>query len=414
YTPTVGEACIKFSHIYTIDKGFFITPDDRGEVIRLLDNWPTYDVRVIVITDGNRILGLGDLGSNGIGIPIGKLSLYSAMGGIDPDFCMPIMFDVGTDNEDLLKDPLYLGYPHRRLHGDEYFSLLDEFMSAVKKKFPYALIQFEDFLTPNAYAILQRYRDNTLCFNDDIQGTAAVALSGVYCSTRLTKIPLNESKIMFLGAGAAATGIADLMVYALMKEGMSEQEARQRLWFVDIEGLITKSRSNLMAHNLPFAHDVQPMSFKEALRFIKPNILIGASGAFGAFDEEVFQIMGENNKLPVVFALSNPTSKSECTAEQAYSWSKGRVVFASGSPFDPFEYEGKTYHTGQGNNVYIFPGIGLACLAVKPKILPEEVFLVAADTLAHLISEDDLAQGRVYPKLTEMRSISFAIAYNVS
>jgi malate dehydrogenase (oxaloacetate-decarboxylating)(NADP+) len=414
YTPTVGEACIKFSHIYTVDKGFFITPDDRGEVIRLIDNWPTYDVRVIVITDGNRILGLGDLGSNGIGIPIGKLSLYSAMGGIDPDYCMPIMFDVGTNNEELLNDPLYLGYPHKRLTGDDYFSLLDEFVAAVKKKFPYALIQFEDFLTPNAYAILQRYRDDTLCFNDDIQGTASVALSGVYCASRITKIPFTDTKILFLGAGAAATGIADLMVHAFIKQGLTEDEARERLWFVDIDGLITQSRTNLMAHNVPFAHDAPPMTFKEALRWVKPNVLIGASGAYGAFDEEVFEIMGQNNEIPVVFALSNPTSKSECTAEQAYTWSKGRVVFASGSPFEPFEYEGKTFHTGQGNNVYIFPGIGLACLAIKPKVLPEEVFLVAAETLAQLISESDLSEGRVYPKLTEMRQISFSIAYNVS
>jgi malate dehydrogenase (oxaloacetate-decarboxylating)(NADP+) len=371
-------------------------------------------VRVIVITDGNRILGLGDLGSNGIGIPIGKLSLYSAMGGIDPAYCMPIMFDVGTDNEELLNDPLYLGFPHKRLQGEEYFTLLDEFIAGVKKKFPHALIQFEDFLTPNAYAILNRYRDNTLCFNDDIQGTASVALSGVFCASRLTKVSFKDSKIMFLGAGAAATGIADLMVYALVQEGLTEEEARQKLWFVDVDGLITDKRKNLMSHSTSFAHEAPEMSFKEALRWVKPNVLIGASGAQGAFDEEVFQIMGEFNELPVVFALSNPTSKSECTAEQAYTWSKGKVVFASGSPFQPFTLEDRTYETGQGNNVYIFPGIGLACIAVYPRILPEEVFLVAAETLANLISEEDLACGRVYPKLTEMRNISFAIALSVS
>lgn len=414
YTPTVGEACIKFSHIYTVDKGFFISPEDKGEIIRLLDNWPTYDVRVIVITDGNRILGLGDLGSNGIGIPIGKLSLYSAMGGIDPEYCMPIMFDVGTNNEELLNDPLYLGYPHRRLEGEAYFELLDEFVAAVKKKFPHALIQFEDFLTPNAYAILNRYRDNTLCFNDDIQGTASVALSGVYCASRITKKAFKDSTIMFLGAGAAATGIADLMVFALTKAGLTEEEAVKKLWFVDINGLITHQRQDLMSHNTKFAHEASEMTFKEALRHIKPDILIGASGAHGAFDQEVIEIMCQNHEKPVIFALSNPTSKSECTAEQAYTWSNGKVVFASGSPFGPVTINEKTYYTGQGNNVYIFPGIGLACLAVLPKILPEEVFLEAAETLANLISEEDLQSGRVYPRLTEMRNISFEIALKVS
>jgi malate dehydrogenase (oxaloacetate-decarboxylating)(NADP+) len=414
YTPTVGEACLKFSHIYRIDKGFFITPEDKGHIRPMLDNWPEDDIRIIVVTDGNRILGLGDLGANGIGIPIGKLSLYTAMGGIHPDLCLPIMFDMGTDNKELLDDPLYLGYPHKRLQGKPYFELLDEFITGVQEKYPNALIQFEDFLTPNAYEILTRYRDKVLCFNDDIQGTASVALAGLYGATKLANIDFKDANIMFLGAGSAATGIADLLVLALMKEGLTQQESKDRLWFVDINGLLTTDRADLMSHNLPYAKNQNSLSFKEALKSVKPNILIGASGAFGTFDQEAFDIMCENNERPIIFALSNPTSKAECTAEQAYKWSKGKAIFASGSPFEPVVYEGKTYHTGQGNNVYIFPGIGLAAMCVEAKTLPEEVFMVAAEALAALITEDEMAQGRVYPRLTEMRKISYEIALSVA
>jgi malate dehydrogenase (oxaloacetate-decarboxylating)(NADP+) len=380
----------------------------------MLDNWPEDDIRVIVVTDGNRILGLGDLGANGIGIPIGKLSLYTAMGGIHPDLCLPIMFDMGTDNEELLNDPLYLGYPHKRLQGKAYFDLLDEFISSVQNKFPNALIQFEDFLTPNAYEILNRYRNKVLCFNDDIQGTAAVALAGLYAGTKLAGFDFKDSTIMFLGAGSAATGIADLLVLALMKEGLTDAEAYDRLWFVDVNGLLTKDRKDLMAHNLPYAKNHPSLDFKSALKKVRPSVLIGASGAHGAFDKEVFEIMTAINDRPIIFALSNPTSKSECTAKQAYEWSSGRVVFASGSPFEPVSYNGKTYHTGQGNNVYIFPGIGLASMCVKAKTLPEEVFLVAAEALASLITEDEMMQGRVYPMLTEMRKISYNIALRVA
>lgn len=414
YTPTVGEVCQQFSHIYRIDKGFYITPEDKGDIGQLLDNWPERDVRVIVVTDGSRILGLGDLGCNGMGIPIGKLSLYTAGGGIRPEYCLPVMLDMGTDNEKLLEEIMYLGYPHKRLKGAEYDELIDEFIMAVQEKFPNALIQFEDFLTPNAYKILHKYQEKVLCFNDDIQGTAAVALAGVYSALRITKQSFEDQKIMFLGAGSAATGIADLMVKALIQEGVNEEEALQKLWFVDINGLVVKSSKGLMSHNIPYAHDHEPMGFIDAIKDIKPTILIGASGAKGVFNAEVVELMSTINERPVIFALSNPTSNAECTAEQVYTWSKGRAVFASGSPFAPVTYDGKVFVPGQGNNVYIFPGIGLSAISVEAKYLPESVFLVAAEELARQIHQSDLDNGTVYPKLTNLRTISFEIAVAVA
>ena len=348
YTPTVGEACKEFSHIARDPKGFFITPDDRGDIRRILANWPAKDIRVIVVTDGQRILGLGDLGANGMGIPVGKLALYTACAGIDPEACLPVTLDVGTNNEELRKDVLYLGYPRRRLQGKAYFDLVDEFVTAVQSKYPDALIQFEDFLTPNAYALLEKYRDRVLCFNDDIQGTAAVALAGVYSSTRVTGTPFRDLRIMFLGAGSAATGIADLMTSAFVDEGLTPDEARRHLWFVDLNGLVVKSRTDLLSHNIPYAHDAAPMAFLEAIDAIKPHVLIGATGAPGTFTRSVVERMSAINTRPVIFALSNPTSRAECTAEQAYSWSGGRALFASGSPFAPVVLRRNDAHAGAG------------------------------------------------------------------
>ncbi len=414
YTPTVGEVCQQFSHIYRIDKGFYITPEDKGDIAELLDNWPQKDVRVIVVTDGSRILGLGDLGCNGIGIPIGKLSLYTAGGGIRPEYCLPIMLDMGTDNEKLLDEIFYLGYPHKRLQGNEYDEIVEEFVMAVQEKYPKALIQFEDFITPNAYKILEKYMEKVLCFNDDIQGTAAVALAGIYTSLRIKNEAFKDQKIMFLGAGSAATGIADLLVKAFMTDGLTEEESLKKLWFIDINGLLVKDSPNLMSHNLPYAHECPNMPFLEAIREIKPTILVGASGAAGAFTQEVIETMCEINAMPVVFALSNPTSKSECTAEQAYTWSQGNIIFASGSPFEPVTIGQKTFVPGQGNNVYIFPGIGLGAIAVEAKYLPDSVFLIAASELARQIHQSDLDQGTLYPKLTNLRTISFEIAVAVA
>jgi malate dehydrogenase (oxaloacetate-decarboxylating)(NADP+) len=414
YTPTVGEACREFSHIARDPKGFFITPNDRGRIRRILGNWPQKDIRVIVVTDGQRILGLGDLGANGMGIPIGKLALYTACAGIDPASCLPVTLDVGTNNDSLRTDPLYLGYPRKRIHGKAYFDLVEEFVTAVQSRYPDALIQFEDFLTPNAYALLEKYRNRVLCFNDDIQGTAAVALAGVYSSTRITGLRFQDLRIMFLGAGSAATGIADLMTAAFQEEGLDRDEARKHLWFVDVNGLVVKSRKDLLDHNLPYAHDERPQSFLDAMDTVRPHVLIGATGAPGTFTREVVERMSAINDRPVIFALSNPTSKAECTAEQAYAWSRGNVIFASGSPFEPVTYQGKTLRPAQGNNAYVFPGIGLGAVACRARTLPDELFLEAARALAKLVQQKDLDQGSLYPPLKQIRKISLAIAVAVA
>jgi malate dehydrogenase (oxaloacetate-decarboxylating)(NADP+) len=413
YTPTVGEACKEFSHIAREPKGFFITPDDKGSIFKMLDNWPEKDIKIIVITDGQRILGLGDLGANGMGIPIGKLILYSACAGIAPKHCLPVVLDVGTNNKELLDDILYLGYPRKRIGGKVYFDLVEEFVMAVQKKYPGALIQFEDFLTPNAYTLLNKYRNRVLCFNDDIQGTAAVALAGVYASTRVTKLKFSDLRIMFLGAGSAATGIADLMVSAFMDEGMSREEALKHLWFADVNGLVVKSRTDLMDHNIPYAHEHAQMNFVEGINSVKPHILIGATGAPGTFTKEVIERMSAINDRPVIFALSNPTSKAECTAEQAYTWSNGKAVFVSGSPFGKYTYKNQTFRPGQGNNAYVFPGIGLGAIICKAKIIPDAFFLVAARTLAKLVDQKDINEGSLYPPLKSIRKISLEIALSV-
>jgi malate dehydrogenase (oxaloacetate-decarboxylating)(NADP+) len=413
YTPTVGEACLHFSHIAREPKGFFITPDDKGRIAKILGNWPERDVRVIVVTDGQRVLGLGDLGANGMGIPVGKLALYTACAGIHPKHCLPVVIDVGTNNTALLDDPLYIGYPRRRLAGPPYFALVDEFVRAVQKKYPGALIQFEDFLTPDAYALLNTYRDRVLCFNDDIQGTAAVALAGVYAATRVLGKPFADLRIMFLGAGSAATGIADLMVSALVHEGLSTEDARRRLWFVDVNGLVTKARTDLLPHNRPYAHEHPPQAFADAIDTIKPHVLIGATGAPGTFTQDVVERMSALNARPVLFALSNPTSRAECTAEQAYRWSRGQAVFVSGSPFGTVSYDGRTFRPGQGNNAYVFPGVGLGAVVCRARRIPDEFFLTAARTLAKLVTAGDLNNGTLYPPLGNIRQISLAIAVSV-
>lgn len=414
YTPTVGQACREFAHIFRQPQGFYISVGDRGDIRKILDNWPQKDIRIIVVTDGERILGLGDLGTNGMGIPIGKLALYIACAGIAPEQCLPVMLDVGTNNENLRNDPLYLGTPIQRIKGEDYLSLVGEFVEAVQDAYPKALIQFEDFLTPNAYALLTQYRDRILCFNDDIQGTAAVALAGIYASCRLTGKAFKELTVMFLGAGSAATGIADLLTVAFMQEGLSEAEARQRLWFVDVNGLVVAGRDDLMPHNLPYAHLHERLGFADAIDAIKPDVLIGATGSPGTFDQRIIRKMCDHHPTPIIFALSNPTSQAECTAEQAYAWSNGKAIFASGSPFGEMEYQGKRYRPGQGNNAYIFPGVGLGALFAEAKLISDEMFLAAAHTLAQSVSDEELELGAVYPKLTRIRDVSLLIAVAVA
>lgn len=414
YTPTVGQACKEFAHIFRQSKGFYITPRDRGQIRAILGNWPEEDIRVIVVTDGQRILGLGDLGANGMGIPIGKLALYVACAGIQPHQCLPVMLDVGTNNEELRKDPLYLGIDSERTSGAKYDELVEEFVVAVQEKYPHALIQFEDFLTPNAYRLLHTYQDRVLCFNDDIQGTAAVALAGVYASTQISGLDFAELTIMFLGAGSAATGIADLMVHAFIKEGLNKEEAQGRLWFVDKKGLVVRGRDDLGEHNLPYAHEYPRSSFVEAIQLLKPQVLIGATGVPETFTEEVVNLMAEINPRPCIFALSNPTSRAECTAEQAYKWSYGQAIFASGSPFPPVTMDGREFRPGQGNNAYIFPGIGLGAIICGASRICDEMFLAAAETLASQVNEADLAAGAIYPPLADIRNVSRLIAKAVA
>lgn len=414
YTPTVGQACNEFGRLFRRPRGMYISLQEKGHIKEVMANWPYKDIRVIVVTDGERILGLGDLGANGMGISIGKLALYVACAGIHPSQCLPVMLDVGTNNEGYLDDDLYLGLHQKRITGDDYYDFVDEFIQASKQLFPRVLIQFEDFLTPRAYALMNKYKDQTLCFNDDIQGTAGVALAGVYASTRISNVQFSDLRILFLGAGSAATGIADLICYALQKEGMSEQQARQRLWFVDKKGLLVQGRSDVSEHNLPYLQNEQPQSFTETIEYFKPHVLIGATGSPGTFSQEIIEHMSRINSRPTIFALSNPTSHAECTAEQAYSWSNGRAIFVSGSPFDEVQFKGETLKPGQGNNAYIFPGIGLGAVACNAKLIDNDMFLVAASALAAQVSEKDLQCGTLYPPLSEIREISTNIAEAVT
>ena len=415
YTPTVGKACQEYAHIFRRPRGLYISANDKGHIAELLANWPHDDVEVIVVTDGERILGLGDLGTNGMGIPVGKLSLYTACAGINPAKTLPITLDVGTENGKFLADPLYIGLPQRRLRGAVYDELIDEFMTAVFQRYPKVMVQFEDFANLNAFRLLHKYRNQYCTFNDDIQGTAAVTLAGIYSALRLTGGKLSEQMLLFLGAGEAGIGIADLIVSAMTDEGLTAEEARQRCWFVDSRGLVESSRTDLAEHKRPYAHNFAPQAdLLSAAQALKPTAIIGVSGRGGMFTQPIVEAMAALNKQPIVFALSNPTANSECTAEEAYRWSGGRAIFASGSPFDPVELNGKTYVSGQGNNSYIFPGVGLGVVAVKARHVTDEMFMAAAGTLASLVTEDDLAQGRIYPSLQRIREVSAAIGTAVA
>jgi len=414
YTPTVGLACQRFGNIFQRPRGLFISANDRGRIARLLKNWP-YPAKLIVVTDGERILGLGDLGANGMGIPVGKLSLYSACAGVNPEVCLPVMLDVGTNNEQLLKDPYYVGLRRKRLTGKAYYDFIDEFITAARKAFPSVLIQFEDFANHSAFQLLDKYRTHYCVFNDDIQGTAAVALAGLFSALRIKGGKLSEERLLFLGAGEAATGIADLVVTAMMAEGLSEAEARKRIWLVDSRGLVVKDREGLNKHKLPYAHEHAPVGdFLSAIKTLKPTAIIGVAAVGGTFTLEVLRTMAEINEQPIVFALSNPTSKAECSAEEAYRHTDGRALFACGSPYDPVTLNGKTFVPRQGNNSYIFPGVGLGAIACGATLVTDEMFMAAARTLAGLVTDDDLKQGSLYPALPRIREVSLQIAAAVA
>jgi malate dehydrogenase (oxaloacetate-decarboxylating)(NADP+) len=415
YTPTVGEACQKFDHIFHAARGIYLPISAAGRVREILGNWPEQDVRFIVVTDGERILGLGDLGVGGMGIPIGKLSLYTACVGVPPQYCLPITLDVGTNNQDLLEDPLYLGLRQNRVRGEKYHEFINEFVEAVQALYPKCCIQWEDFANINAVPILERYRDKVCTYNDDIQGTASVALAGIFGALRISGQKLTDQRFLFLGAGSAATGIAELISQAMAQEGMDIAQARSRNALFDINGLLVTSRSDIADFQRPFVQDRAPIaSFVDAVKALRPTGIIGVSTVPKLFNQPVIEAMAAINERPIIFPYSNPTSRSECTAEEAYRWSEGRAIFASGSPFPPVEIAGKTFVPGQGNNVYIFPAMGMAVFATEATRVTEAMFIVAAKAVGEQVTEKSLATGLIYPSQSQIFEASQHVAVRVA
>lgn len=415
YTPTVGEACQKFDHIYRAARGMYLPITARGRVKEIMANWPAQDVRFIVVTDGERILGLGDLGVCGMGIPIGKLALYTACAGVPPQVCLPVTLDVGTNNQGLIDDPLYLGLRQARPRGEAYDAFVDEFVDAVQVLYPRCCIQWEDFANLNAVPILARWRERICTFNDDIQGTASVALAGVLAALRLTGGKLIGQRFLFLGAGSAGTGIAELISQAMAQEGLPLDEARARSALFDVNGLVVASRSDLADFQRAFAPDRPPIAtFVEAIRVLKPTTIVGVSGVPHLFTRPVVEAMAKINERPLIFPYSNPTSRSECTAEEAYRWSGGRAIFASGSPFAPVDIDGHAFVPGQGNNVYVFPAVGLAVFATEASRVTDEMFIIAARAVADEVSAENLAMGLIYPPQSRILEASLNVATRVA
>ncbi|HXZ88090.1 MAG TPA: NAD-dependent malic enzyme, partial [Candidatus Binataceae bacterium] len=415
YTPTVGDACLEFSHFTHRPKGLYISIRHKGRVREVLRNWPHRDVRFIVFTSGERILGLGDLGANGMAIPIGKLVLYTAAAGVPPDLTLPIVIDCGTNNETLLADPLYIGLRRRRPSVAELDEFVEEFVTAVQDEFPDCCIQFEDWARFDALRLLARYRDRVCCFNDDVQGSGAVALAGILSALRITGGRLRDLTVLLFGAGAAGIGIGGILTKAMESEGLTSEQARARIWLFNRNGLVESTRGDLADFQKPYAHRHAPTrDLVAAIESIRPSAIIGVSTVAKGFSRDVIAAMARVNRRPIVFALSNPTSRSECTAEEAYEWSEGRAVFASGSPFGPVQFGGRTLVPGQCNNLYAFPAIGLAVYATKASRVTDEMFIVAAQALTSQVTSAELERGLIYPPLADIRKTEMIVAERVA
>jgi malate dehydrogenase (oxaloacetate-decarboxylating)(NADP+) len=415
YDPTIGEACLKFGHIYRQARGMYLSITRRGKVKEILKNWPQTDVRFICVTDGGRILGLGDLGANGMGIPIGKLQLYTAAAGVPPQYLLPMYLDAGTNNEQYLHDPLYLGLRKVRPPTAELYSFVDEFVEAVQEVFPKCCIHFEDWTGTDAVHLLQRYRDKYCVYNDDVQGTAGITLAGMINATKLKGTKLKDEKYLFLGAGSAGIGLADLLCSALVAQGMTLKDAQSRVYMFDINGLLESSRKDLVDFQRPYAHQHSPTrDFVGAIESIKPSTIIGVSTIGGAFTQKVVESMSRINDRPVILALSNPTEHAECTAEQAYTWSKGKAIYAAGVQFAPVHYGGQTYLPGQANNFYIFPAVGMAIFATQAKRVSDQMFIEAAQAVADQVPPELLKQGLLYPLQSNILEVEIQTAARVA
>lgn len=414
YTPTVGLACQNFGYIYRNPKGLYITINDNSisKIVQILCNWPETDIRAIVVTDGEHVLGLGDLGAYGMGIPVGKLALYVALGGIQPRWCLPVLLDVGTDNPDVQNDPYYIGLRHKRVRGEEYDRFLDLFMAACAKRYGNkVLIQFEDFASRNAYRLLDRYRHNYVMFNDDVQGTAAVVVAGLLACTRITKKKISEQKFMIFGTGQQGTGIANMLSRQMQNEGLTPEDTASRIFLLDKDGLVTKSRGLKDQRRAVFAKDMpETNDVLQLIRDVRPAGIIGASSSRGAFNEEILRLMAEINPRPIIFSLSSPVSRTECTAEEAYRFTEGTALYGSSNPFPTMSMNGKILKPGQGNNAYIFPGITLGTILFEIRNIDKNMFLIAAKVVASYVTEDDL----VFPRLQDIREISIKIAIEIA
>jgi len=424
YTPTVGDACERFSDIYRSARGLFISYSDRDQLDDVLRSATKKKVKVIVVTDGERVLGLGDQGIGGMGISIGKLSLYTACGGISPAYTLPVCLDVGTNNEKLLNDPFYMGNRHRRISGDDYYEFVDKFIKAVKRRWPEAMVQFEDFAQPNAMPLLKRYRDQICCFNDDIQGTAAVTVGTLLAACRSKGTKLSEQKVVFVGAGSAGCGIAEQVISQMVSEGLDDATARGQVFMVDRHGLLTEGMADLRDFQQALVQTKAAIShwsfsgdyasLRDVMNCAKPDILIGVSGVAGLFTEAVVKAMKKNCALPIIMPLSNPIKQIEARPEKIIEWTEGEVIIATGSPFKPIEYNGKTYPVAQCNNSYIFPGIGLGVLACKARHISDDMLRVASETLAAASPLANTGEGGILPPLTQLSELSKEIAFAVA